>query len=114
MKEMHESNRRHWVKSSEWWEGLREEDGLRRRLPREPELGFEGGALEMIRIVADELSGKDVCVVGSGDNYAAFALCGMERMLHRQTFLLGNWRWLPTRQSNWDCPLLSCSLMRPT
>ena len=77
MKEIHESNRHHWDKSSEWWEGLREEDGLWRRLPRGPELGFAGGALEMIRIVADELSGKNVCVVGSGDNYAAFPLCGM-------------------------------------
>ena len=77
MKEMHESNRRHWDKSSKWWENLRDQDGLWRRCPQEPELGFAGGALEMIRNVADELSGKDVCVVGSGDNYAAFALCGM-------------------------------------
>ncbi len=77
MNEMHESNRRHWDKSSKWWENLRDQDGLWQRLPKEPEFGFAGGALEMIRNVADELSGKDVCVVGSGDNYAAFALCGM-------------------------------------
>ena len=39
--------------------------------------GFAGGALELIREFGGDLSGKDVCVVGSGDNYAAFALSGM-------------------------------------
>ena len=52
MNDLHESNRRHWDRSSEWWGGLREEDGLWQRLPKEPELGFAGGALEMIRNVA--------------------------------------------------------------
>ena len=40
-------------------------------------LGFAGGALGLIREVAGNISGKDVCVIGSGDNYAAFALAGM-------------------------------------
>ena len=77
MNNKHESNRRHWDEASKWWESLRDEDGLWRRSPEEPELGFAGGALEMIRDDVDKLSGKDVCVIGSGDNYAAFALSGM-------------------------------------
>ena len=33
--------------------------------------------MEMIQDLAGELAGKRVCVIGSGDNYAAFALSGM-------------------------------------
>lgn len=44
----------------------------------EPDLAFEGGALELIRqAVGDDLAGKEVCLIGSGDNYAAFALAGL-------------------------------------
>ena len=77
MNTVHELNRRHWEEAAEGWERLRDEDGLWRRCPNEPELGFAGGALQLIRELADDVLGKDVCVVGSGDNYAAFALAGM-------------------------------------
>ena len=77
MNNMHDCNRRHWNKAAEWWERLRDKDELWQRCPNEPELGFAGGALRLIREIAGNISGKDVCVVGSGDNYAAFALAGM-------------------------------------
>ena len=77
MNERHEVNRRHWNESSSRWEKLRDEDGLWRRCPDEPELGFDAGALGLIRKTSGNLHGKDVCVVGSGDNYAAFALSGL-------------------------------------
>lgn len=76
MNSMHDSNRRYWDKAAEGWEHLRDEDGLWQRCPNEPEFGFAGSALRLIREVVD-LPDKDVCVVGSGDNYAAFALAGM-------------------------------------
>ena len=77
MNTMHDSNRRYWDGAAADWERLSDAGGLWQRCAREPDLGFAGGALELIREFGGDLSGKDVCVVGSGDNYAAFALSGM-------------------------------------
>lgn len=74
---MHEVNRQHWEATAAWWKRLREEDGNWRRCPAEPHLAFEGEALETILACMGELNGKQVCVVGSGDNYVAFALAGL-------------------------------------
>ena len=74
----HESNRRHWDAAAGRWAKLRDRDGLWRRCPVEPELGFAGGAYELIGSLVGDMEGKEVCVIGSGDNYAAFALAGME------------------------------------
>ena len=74
---MHDSNRRHWNEAAKWWEELRDKDGLWQRCPNEPDLGFAGGALQLIREVVGNIAGKDACVIGSGDNYTAFALAGM-------------------------------------
>ena len=60
------------------WQKLRDEDGLWRLCPAQPELAFEGEALPMIRRYCGDMRGKRACVIGSGDNYAAFALAGME------------------------------------
>ena len=77
MNNVHEANRRYWNEAAGWWESLEEEGGLWQRCPSEPDLAFTGGALGLVREVAGTLSGKDVCIVGSGDNHAAFALAGM-------------------------------------
>ena len=74
---MHEANRRHWDDAAEGWESLRDEDGLWQRCANEPELAFAGGALGLLREVVGSMLGKDVCIIGSGDNYVAFALSGM-------------------------------------
>ncbi len=74
--QMHEANRKHWDANSSWWRALTEGDW--RNCVREPTLAFEAGALEMIgELAGSTLTGKKVCVIGSGDNYAAFALAGM-------------------------------------
>lgn len=73
----HEANRRYWDSLSSEWKALRERDNLWQRCPAEPELAFEGGTLDTIRTFCGDLMGKSVCVIGSGDNYAAFALAGM-------------------------------------
>jgi SAM-dependent methyltransferase len=75
--EIHEANRQRWNSHAAWWKRLRDEDGLRPRRPAEPHLAFEGRALETIDEFVGELKGKTACVVGSGDNYAAFALAGL-------------------------------------
>ena len=77
MNTMHEANRRYWNEVAGWWERLEEEGGLWRRCPSEPDLAFAGGALGLVQEVAGTVSGKDMCVVGSGDNHAAFAFSGM-------------------------------------
>ena len=77
MNTMHDANRRYWNEVAEWWERLEEEGGLWRRCPSEPELAFDGGTLELVREVVGTVSGKDVCVVGSGDNLVAYAVSGM-------------------------------------
>ena len=77
MNETHETNRRYWDTTSEEWRRLRDEDGLLSKLLTEPELAFDGGLLSEIRDSVADLHGKNVCVVGSDDNYAAFALAGL-------------------------------------
>jgi len=76
MNQKHEANRRHWDAAAEWWRAFRDRDGLWRRCHLEPELAFEGGALEEIRVAVPRPAGTSVCVLGSGDNYVAFALAG--------------------------------------
>lgn len=77
MNDMHEANRRHWDAAADGWRELRDRDGLWRRCPQEPELAFDGSALETIRGALGDLDGRPACVIGSGDNYAAFALAGL-------------------------------------
>ncbi len=59
-----------------WWDELRERDGILPKLLSQPQLAFEGGVLEWIQELAPE-DGREACVMGSGDNYAAFALAAL-------------------------------------
>jgi len=77
MSEIHETNRRYWDASAGDWEQLRDAGQRWRRCHQEPTLAFDGTALEMLREFAGDLAGKHACVIGSGDNLAAFALVGM-------------------------------------
>jgi 2-polyprenyl-3-methyl-5-hydroxy-6-metoxy-1,4-benzoquinol methylase len=77
MKEFHEANRKHWDSAARRWRQLRDRDQLWRKVSEQPALAFDGGTLDLIRQFLGELAGKRVCVIGSGDNYAAFALAGM-------------------------------------
>ncbi|HNT76303.1 MAG TPA: class I SAM-dependent methyltransferase [Anaerolineae bacterium] len=74
---MHEANRRYWDALSPHWKSLRDRDRLWERCPREPDLAFEGGALALMQTCCGDLADRAVCVIGSGDNYAAFALAGL-------------------------------------
>jgi SAM-dependent methyltransferase len=76
MNEMHEANRRRWDLASPHY-SVRYADDWRRCLV-DPSLGFERGSLQLLRqYVGQDLAGKTSCVLGSGDNYAVFALAGM-------------------------------------
>ena len=73
----HEANRRHWNSQATVWEERLNRDGRWRRCHKEPELAFEGEALSTIREMVGDLRNKQVCVIGSGDNMAAYALAGL-------------------------------------
>ena len=75
MNEMHEANRKYWDAASPEWQKL--SDGDWRKCPQQPSLAFEGDVLDMINEFIGNLQGKRACVIGSGDNYAAFALAGL-------------------------------------
>ncbi len=77
MSTRHQANRRYWNEVAEWWEELEEEGGLWQRCPSDPDIAFAGGGLGLAREVVGAVPGKDVCIVGSGDNHAAFAFSGM-------------------------------------
>ena len=77
MNEIHEANRRRWDEMAGDWEERLNRDGLWRRCQFEPGLAFEGGALETIREMIGTFGGKRVCVIGSGDNLAAYALASL-------------------------------------
>lgn len=73
----HEANRRHWDYAADYWPALRNEDGLWQQCITNPGLAFEGGAFGLIDRFVGDLAGKHVCVIGSGDNYAVFALASL-------------------------------------
>ena len=73
----HEANRRHWNNQAATWEERLNRDGRWRRCHKEPELAFEGEALSTIREMVGDLRNKQVYVIGSGDNMAAYALSGL-------------------------------------
>jgi ubiquinone/menaquinone biosynthesis C-methylase UbiE len=72
MNDFHEANRKYWDKSAPEWHKLGED--LWRDCVLDPSLAFEGAAYAMIRQFSGSLQGKKVCIIGSGDNLAAFAL----------------------------------------
>ncbi len=77
MIKIHESNRRHWNNQATIWEDRLNRDGRWRRCHKEPELAFEGETLATIREMVGNLHNKQVCVIGSGDNMAAYAMSGL-------------------------------------
>ncbi len=77
MSKIHEANRRLWNNQATTWEEHLNRDGRWSRCHKEPELAFEGGALATIREMVGDLCNKQVCIIGSGDNMAAYALSGL-------------------------------------
>ena len=70
---LHEINRRRWDAGSASWAKGADSRGIWRRCPAEPELVLSATELEYI----GDISGKRVCVLGSGDNQVVFALAGL-------------------------------------
>jgi 2-polyprenyl-3-methyl-5-hydroxy-6-metoxy-1,4-benzoquinol methylase len=73
MNEIHEGNRVFWNTMASEWKKRTDERGLWDQCHRDPTLVLS--AIEM-RLLG-EIEGKEVCVLGSGDNEIVFALAGM-------------------------------------
>ncbi|MEM7127511.1 MAG: class I SAM-dependent methyltransferase [Chloroflexota bacterium] len=74
---MYEANRQFWNAISDDWREFRDRDQIWTQLTEKPELAFDGKALEMIHDYVGTLQNKRVGIIGSGDNYVAFALAGL-------------------------------------
>ena len=77
MKE-HEANREYWDRSrAERTERQTEESGIWRLCTQEPTLAFDCEALVVVRECVPCIVGKDICILGSGDNLSSFALASL-------------------------------------
>ncbi len=71
--QIHEANRQRWEAGAQRWAEGADSRGLWQRCPTEPDLVLCEKEIEYL----GDLSGKSVCVLGSGDNQAAFAMAGL-------------------------------------
>ncbi len=70
---LHEANRRKWDAAAEAWKQRADARGIWKRCHEEPSLVLSPTELRFLQDVA----GKTVCVLGSGDNEVVFALAGL-------------------------------------
>lgn len=73
MSELHEANRKGWDAISPQWQAMIERGVDWRRCPDDPSIALHRQEFDHL----GDVSGKDVCVLGSGDNLVVFALAGM-------------------------------------
>ena len=73
MNRFHRANRARWNLGAAEWAASHDRRGTWRIAHRQPEQVFLGQELDLIGSV----EGRDVCVLGSGDNLAVFAFAGM-------------------------------------
>jgi len=69
----HEANRALWNRSAGWWKEKEDERGLWRKAVDDPAAVLDPAERPWLEAVA----GREVCVLGSGDNEVAFALAGL-------------------------------------
>jgi SAM-dependent methyltransferase len=69
----HEANRRRWDAGAPSWARRADTRGTWKRCHRDPSLALHAAELAWFR----DIGGKRVAVLGSGDNQAVFALCGL-------------------------------------
>ena len=78
MDPMHEANCRGWNAASSYWQAAVERDADWRRCPADPAIALIEEELELLR----DAAGKNVCVLGSGDNLVVFCPGGDGRAVH--------------------------------
>lgn len=73
MNEMHERNRKGWDAMSPYWQAKVDASQDWRKCPLDPTLVLKQQELRYL----GNISGKDACVLGSGNNLVAFTLAGL-------------------------------------
>ena len=73
MNPIHEANRRRWNLAAPNWKAMHDQRGAWRYCPADPTLAFYENELPFLQ----NMAGKNVAVLGSGDNLCVFALAGM-------------------------------------
>lgn len=73
MNAMHEANRKGWDAASANWQAMIERTVDWRRCPEDPTIALDNRELDLL----DQVAGKDICVLGSGNNLVVFALSGI-------------------------------------
>ena len=73
MNELHEATRAMWNAQAEAWREKADERGVWQRCHRDATLALSPAEL----VFLSNVEGKDVCVLGSGDNEVVFALAGL-------------------------------------
>lgn len=69
----HRANQAFWDASASWWQEKEDRRGLWQKAHQDPSLVLSTEE----RAVIGQVAGRDVCVLGSGDNEVAFALAGL-------------------------------------
>ena len=69
----HEANQAFWDASTKWWKEKEDQRGLWMKAHQNPALVLSAAEMPFLK----DVDGKAVCVLGSGDNEAAFALAGL-------------------------------------
>jgi len=69
----HEANKEFWDASTQWWKEKEDQRGLWMKAHEDPALVLSPAEMPFLK----DVGGKDVCVLGSGDNEVAFALAGL-------------------------------------
>jgi len=73
MMKPHEANRAFWDASTNWWKEKEDRRGRWMKAHEDPTLVLSAAEMPFL----EDVEGKDVCVLGSGDNEVAFALTGL-------------------------------------
>ena len=69
----HEANQAFWDASTTWWKEREDQRGRWMKAHEDPALVLSPAEMPFLK----DVGGKDVCVLGSGDNEVAFALTGL-------------------------------------
>jgi SAM-dependent methyltransferase len=73
MNDLHEENRACWNEWADWWGRKADQRGTWQKCHRDPTLVLSPGEMRFL----SDVQGREVCVLGSGDNEVVFALAGM-------------------------------------
>ncbi len=69
----HQANQAFWDATTDWWQQNEDRRGLWQQAHKDPSLVLSPAEMAFLK----SIKGKQVCVLGSGDNEVAFALTGL-------------------------------------